>query len=59
MRCVLDISHSVEKREILSLKKNSSNQLFSNFFSKTNTFTKFLQTDFDKGYLIIMNVIKG
>ena len=27
----------------LSLKKNSSNQLFSNFFSKTIAFTKFFQ----------------
>ena len=34
---------SVEKREILSHKKKiSSNQLFSNFFSKTIVFTKFL-----------------
>ena len=35
--------HSVEKREILSHLENiSSNQLFSNLFSKTVTFTKFL-----------------
>ena len=34
---------SVEKREILCHQKNiSSNQLFSNLFSKTVTFTKFL-----------------
>ena len=37
------LPHSVEKREILSHQKNiSSNQLFSNLFSKTVTFTKFL-----------------
>ena len=30
-------------KNLLSLKKISSNQLFSNFFSKTVTFTKFLQ----------------
>ena len=36
-------SHSVEKREILSHQKcTSSNQLFSNLFSKTVSFTKFL-----------------
>ena len=29
-------------RNLLSLKKNSSNQLFSNFFSKNVAFTKFL-----------------
>ena len=35
--------HSVEKREILSHRKNiSSNQLFSKLFSKIVTFTKFL-----------------
>ena len=35
--------HSVEKREILSHRKKISwNQLFSNFFSETVTFTKFL-----------------
>ena len=35
--------HSVEKQEILSHQKNiSSNQLFSNLFSKTVTLTKFL-----------------
>ena len=34
---------SVEKREIYSHRKTiSSNQLFSNFFSKTNAFTQFL-----------------
>ena len=37
------IIHSVEKREILSHQKEiSSSQLFSNLFSKTVTFTKFL-----------------
>ena len=36
--------HTVEKREILPHSKLfSSNQLFSNFFSKTITFTKFLR----------------
>ena len=36
--------HSVEKREILShWKKISSNRLFSNFFSKSIAFTKFLR----------------
>ena len=40
---VISTHHSVEKREILSHLKNiSSNQLFSNKFSKTVTFTKFL-----------------
>ena len=35
--------HSVEKQEILSHLKNiSSDQLFSNLFSKTVIFTKFL-----------------
>ena len=35
--------HTVEITEIYShLKKISSNHLFSNFFSKTVTFTKFL-----------------
>ena len=35
--------HSVEKREILCHQKNiSSNQLFSNLFSKIVTFTEFL-----------------
>ena len=37
----VSMPHSVEKREILShLKDISSNQLFSNLFSKTVTFTK-------------------
>ena len=37
-------THNVEKREILShhQKNNSSNQLLSNLFSKTVTFTKIL-----------------
>ena len=36
--------HSVEKREILChWKEISSKQLFSNFFSKTIVFTKFLR----------------
>ena len=52
------ISQCEKMKNLLSPKKISSNQLFSNFFSKTNTFTKFLRTDFDKGYLIIMNIIK-
>ena len=35
--------HTVEKREILFHRKNiSSNQLFSNLFTKTVTFTEFL-----------------
>ena len=38
------IPHSVEKRDIFShCKKNSSNQLFSNQFSKIIAFTKFLR----------------
>ena len=38
-----NLQHSVEKREILShQKKISSNQLFTNFFSETVTFTKSL-----------------
>ena len=37
---------SVEKQEILSHQKNiSSNQLFSNLFSKIVTFTKFLPNE--------------
>ena len=39
----LRVVHSVEKREILSHQKDiSSNQLFSNLFSRIVTFTKFL-----------------
>ena len=39
----ISILHSVEKREFLSHRKKISwNQLFSNFFSKTVGFTKFL-----------------
>ena len=33
----------INEKFSLTEKKNSSNQLFSNFFSKTVTFTKFLQ----------------
>ena len=42
-----------KKREILSqqLKKNSSNQLFSNFFSKTIAFTKFLRKKCEREFL--------
>ena len=37
------MGHNVEKRKIWSHQKNiSSNQLFSNFFSKSITFTEFL-----------------
>ena len=44
--------HSVEKREILShWKKISSNQLFSNFFSKTIDFTKFLPKKYEREFL--------
>ena len=44
--------HSVEKREILShWKKISSNQLFSNFFSKTIAFTKFLRKKCEREFL--------
>ena len=40
---ILLFLHSVEKQKIYSHRKNfSSNQLFSNFFSKNVTFTKFL-----------------
>ena len=40
---IIKISHSVKKREIYSHQKNiSSNQLFSDFFSKNVGFTKFL-----------------
>ena len=35
----------------LSLKKNSSNQLFSNFFSKTIAFTKFLRKKCGREFL--------
>ena len=39
----MQCNHTVEKRIILSHQKNiSSNQLFSNLFSKTVTFTNFL-----------------
>ena len=42
----------MEKREILShQKKISSKQLFSNFFSKTITFTKFLQKECEREFL--------
>ena len=35
-----------QNQKKLSLaEKNSSNELFSNYFSKTNAFTKFLQTN--------------
>ena len=45
-------NHSVEKREILShWKKISSNQLFSNLFSKTNAFTKFLRKNCEREFL--------
>jgi len=42
-QCSFDsVGHSVEKREFLSYRKNISwKQLFSNFFSKNVTFTKF------------------
>ena len=41
---IITLWHSVEKtRNSLTPKKNSSNQLYSNFFSKTITFTKILQ----------------
>ena len=44
--------HSVEKREILSQwKKISSNQIFSNFFSKTITFTNILRTKCEREFL--------
>ena len=42
---------SVKKQEILSHLKNiSSNQLSSNLFSKTVTFTKFLQKMYEKEF---------
>ena len=40
----LCLTHCGNHRYLLSPKKNSSNQLFGNFFSKNVTFTKFLQT---------------
>ena len=44
--------HSVEKRKIWSHQKNiSSNQLFSNFFSKTIVFTKFLLRNCEREFL--------
>ena len=53
--------HSVEKREILShWKEISSNQLFSNFFSKTIAFTNFLRKKCEREFLqfphCVMNV---
>ena len=46
------IPHSLEKREILSRwKKISSNQLFSNFISKSIAFTKFLQKKCERDFL--------
>ena len=36
------LSHCGKMKNLLSPKQNSSNQLFSNFLSKTVTFTKFL-----------------
>ena len=45
-------THSVEKWEILShWKFFSSNQLFSNFFSKTIAFTKFLRKKCEREFL--------
>ena len=47
----------VEKREILShWKKNSSNQLFSDFFSKTIAFTKFLRKSVRENFCIFHTV---
>ena len=45
--------HSVEKNEkfFLTEKKISSNQLFSNFFSKTIAFTKFLRQMCEREFL--------
>ena len=52
--------HSVEKREILSphRKNISSNQLFSNFFSKTVTFTEFLPKMREREFRQIKVLIK-
>ena len=42
----------VEKQEILyHWKKISSNQLFSNFYSKTNAFTKFLRKKSEREFM--------
>ena len=50
-RNFLQIRHSVEKCEILSHRKNISwNQLFSNLFSKTIAFTKFLSKKYERQF---------
>ena len=47
------VHHSVEKWKIYShWRKISSNQLFSNFFSKTVTFTKFLSKKCEREFLV-------
>ena len=56
MEIMKNYSHKVWKNEKFSLteEKNSSNQLFSNFFSKTRktiTFTKFLRKKCGREFL--------
>ena len=45
-------------RNSLSLKKLSSNQLFSNFFSKTIAFTKFLRKKCEREFLQFPHCVK-
>ena len=46
------MEHTAEITEIYcQRKKNSSNQLFSNFFSKTIAFTKFLRKKCEREFL--------
>ena len=48
------------KNEKFSLtEKNSSNQLFSNFFSKTIAFTKFLRKKCDREFLQFPHCVKN
>ena len=45
---VYKVSQSVKKSEKYVPTKNSSNHLFSNFFSKTIAFTKFLRKKYER-----------
>ena len=48
-------THSVEKRKILSPKNISSNQLFSNLFSKTVTLTNYLPKMRERHVLFVIS----
>ena len=53
INCRVEITETQcgKTRNSLSLKKNSSNHLFSNFYCKTNAFTKFLQKKCEREFL--------